>query len=181
MGRRIAFGCILGQVETCLFDSVHGVGEQAVKAVQALIADRVGTKLNAAGEESAASLLSYANSVASCVAGVDLVIETVPENVEVKRRVFAEVDSQAERQLMKTYSKFTGAGVNFTNTTFDDAGLRSINSFQSRAPFTGTFRPAQPLSTLPGKPVTTAVLANDTHTAGGAGLNKASVTSPTAR
>ncbi|MGI8858237.1 MAG: S8 family serine peptidase [Thermomicrobiales bacterium] len=41
-----------------------------------------------------------------------------------------------------------GGGVNFTNTVFDDAAPTSIDAAQ--APFTGNFKPAQPLSTLAG-------------------------------
>src|SRR5262249_1993775 len=42
---------------------------------------------------------------------------------------------------------------NFTSTIFDDSAARSITSRFSRAPFTGSFRPAQPLSLLDGKSI----------------------------
>src|SRR5439155_2865095 len=94
MGRRIAFGCLLGNMNTCLFDNVPGVCEQAVKAVHTLIKERVTTqKVSSAVLESADRLLSYTSSLSSCVNGADLIIETVPENVELKRRVFSDIDA----------------------------------------------------------------------------------------
>jgi subtilisin-like proprotein convertase family protein len=41
----------------------------------------------------------------------------------------------------------------FSNTTFDDSAFRSINGRGARPPFTGSFRPAQPLSLLDGKSI----------------------------
>ena len=43
-------------------------------------------------------------------------------------------------------------GQNFTNTVFDDAAAGAIRS-TTAAPFTGTFRPAQPLSAMDGAPL----------------------------
>jgi len=101
MGRRIAFGCLLGNMNTCLFDNVPGVCEQAVKAVHTLIKERVTTqKVSSAVLESADRLLSYTSSLSSCVNGADLIIETVPENVELKRRVFSDIDAQADPRAL---------------------------------------------------------------------------------
>ena len=44
-----------------------------------------------------------------------------------------------------------GSGDNFTNTVFDDAATRAISN--GIAPFTGSFRPDQPLAFLRGKPI----------------------------
>jgi 3-hydroxybutyryl-CoA dehydrogenase len=97
MGRRIAFGCILGQMETRIFDNSPGVCEQAVKAVQDLIEERVATQtLGSTVLRFACSTLSATSSLSACVVGADLIIETVPENIELKRRVFADIDAAAE-------------------------------------------------------------------------------------
>jgi subtilisin-like proprotein convertase family protein len=45
---------------------------------------------------------------------------------------------------------FTTSGANYTNTSFDDAATQLIQN--SSAPYTGTFLPAVPLSTLQGLP-----------------------------
>jgi subtilisin-like proprotein convertase family protein len=44
---------------------------------------------------------------------------------------------------------FYRGGANFTNTVFDDEAGRTIN--QGQAPYTGSYRPQQPLSALDGK------------------------------
>ena len=44
-----------------------------------------------------------------------------------------------------------GSGDNFTDTVFDDEAATAIGA--GSAPFTGSFRPEQPLSAFDGKPV----------------------------
>ena len=44
-----------------------------------------------------------------------------------------------------------GGGQNFTNTVFDDTATTSIDDPTAQAPFTGTFRPEEPLAELLGK------------------------------
>ena len=44
-----------------------------------------------------------------------------------------------------------GSGDNFTNTVFDDEAATAIGS--GAAPFTGSFRPVEPLSAFDGKSV----------------------------
>ena len=44
-----------------------------------------------------------------------------------------------------------GSGDNFTNTVFDDEAATAIGA--GAAPFTGSFRPEEPLSAFDGKPV----------------------------
>jgi 3-hydroxybutyryl-CoA dehydrogenase len=101
MGRRIAFGCIVGRKETRLFDTMPGVSEQAIKAVHSLIEERTAQrKLPPTIMESARQLLSASSSLPLCVSGVDLVIETVPENVELKRRVLEQIDASAEPKTL---------------------------------------------------------------------------------
>lgn len=101
MGRRIAFGCIVGRKETRLFDTMPGVSEQAIKAVHSMIEEREAQrKLPLTIIKSARQLLSVSSSLPLCVSGVDLVIETVPENVELKRCVFEQIDASAEAKTL---------------------------------------------------------------------------------
>jgi 3-hydroxybutyryl-CoA dehydrogenase len=92
MGQRIAFSCILGGHATKIFDSSPGVTERAVEAVRVLIGEWIATGRLPSAAASRMELLSVAGSLQDCVGGVDLVIETVPENVELKKQVFAEID-----------------------------------------------------------------------------------------
>jgi autotransporter-associated beta strand protein len=54
-----------------------------------------------------------------------------------------------EGTQVQLFSGVGGSGQNFTNTTLSDAGTTPIAS--GTAPFTGTFRPAQPLAALDGQ------------------------------
>jgi len=97
MGRRIAFACVVRGVETCLFDISGEALENGVAQVRRLISEREKKgQLKAGALESAAKHLSTSGSLQTCVSGVDLVIETVPENVELKQQVFGEIDRYAD-------------------------------------------------------------------------------------
>ena len=96
MGRRIAYGCIIQGKETRLYDVLPEALKKAEKAIRKLIEDRIAAgKLPAGTLEKALPLLSISPSLKECVSGVELAIETVTENVEIKRRVFAEIDKYA--------------------------------------------------------------------------------------
>ncbi len=93
MGRRIAFSCITCGIETRVYDISSGVSEEAVAALDALIEEGV-ERGQFPGEisEKALRLISIRRTLSDCVSGVDLVIEAIPESVELKRRVFSEID-----------------------------------------------------------------------------------------
>jgi len=97
MGRRIAFGCVIRGKETRLFDIVPESAKKALEVVQDLIEERVTDgRLSAEILESALSLLTISPSLESCVSAVDMVIENVPENIELKRKVFSEIGRFAD-------------------------------------------------------------------------------------
>ena len=92
MGRRIAFGCIIYGKKTRLFDTNPAVLEEAVRYVHSLVEERVRSgRLPEGTVESAMAALEPTDSIEACVTGTDLVIEAVHENVELKRKVFAEI------------------------------------------------------------------------------------------
>ncbi|MEK6320866.1 MAG: 3-hydroxyacyl-CoA dehydrogenase NAD-binding domain-containing protein [Acidobacteriota bacterium] len=96
MGRRIAWGCVIAGKQTRLYDVQPAAVQQALGAVREMV-----EKYSVGGEspvsieqmqpEAAFHLLSAASSLEECVEDVDLVIETVPEIVELKREVFAQI------------------------------------------------------------------------------------------
>jgi 3-hydroxybutyryl-CoA dehydrogenase len=92
MGRRIAIACVLAGKRVNLFDVNTAVLNAAVEAIPGLI------ETHAHGRTLAAplsELLHSARSLEECVAKTELAIETVFENVEVKRKVFTEIDRYA--------------------------------------------------------------------------------------
>ncbi len=92
MGRRIAFGCVIYGKKTRLFDTKPAALEEAVRYVHSLVEERVRSgRLPEGTVESAMAALEPTDSIEACVTGTDLVIEAVHENVELKRKVFAEI------------------------------------------------------------------------------------------
>ena len=101
MGRRIAFGCVIRDITARLYDIAPGVGEAALTGVRRMIEARV-----TAGQvpertlDTAMQLVTTSPSIEACVSGADLAIETVSESVELKRKVFAEIDRYAPPALL---------------------------------------------------------------------------------
>jgi len=96
MGRRIAFGCIIKGVPVQLYDVDPSVVEEARTAVEDLLDEWVeADRLMPVMRDTAVSLLSMHTSLDACLDGVDLAIEAVPEEVDLKRTVFAKIDEAA--------------------------------------------------------------------------------------
>ena len=96
MGRRIAYGCIIRGKETRLYDLVPEATTKALEAIREMIKERIGRGvLPKTTLKRALPLLTISPTLKDCVSGVDLAIETVTENIEIKRKVFAAVDKYA--------------------------------------------------------------------------------------
>jgi 3-hydroxybutyryl-CoA dehydrogenase len=93
MGRRIAFSCIINEKETRLYHKSTEKVQAAVEAVRELIEERIDSgRLRGDILEPAMKLLKGVTSLEACVSEVDLVIESVPERLDLKRIVFGEID-----------------------------------------------------------------------------------------
>ena len=97
MGRRIGFGCIIRGVKVRIFDIKPGAAQDAVRAIRGLIEEREADgRLKKGTLAASLPFLSISPTLKDCVSGVDMVIENVPENVELKRRVFSEIDNYVD-------------------------------------------------------------------------------------
>jgi 3-hydroxybutyryl-CoA dehydrogenase len=93
MGRRIAFDCVRCGVLTRLYDAAPGVAEDAVQWVRVTMDQwRQEGRLAADIAERALSLIEASQDLAQCAHDADIAFESVPENVALKRSVFAELD-----------------------------------------------------------------------------------------
>jgi len=93
MGTKIAHRCIVSGFETRLYDKYPAARDRAVAQIQAWLQERIRQgHLTAAQSEAALARLHPCASLAECLADADLIIETVPENLELKRQVLAEID-----------------------------------------------------------------------------------------
>lgn len=96
MGSRIAYQCVLHGKEAYIFDTSPAALEQAVTKNRQWLAQT--TK---AGEVQAAiSRLNLCATLAECVDDVELVVETVPEDLELKRQVFTQIDHIAPPDVL---------------------------------------------------------------------------------
>ncbi len=114
MGRRIGFGCIIREVKVRIFDIKPGATQEAVRAIKGLIEEREADgRLKKGTLAAALPLLSISPTLEDCVSRVDLVIENVPEKVELKRGVFAEIDRYvgAETLLATNTSSIPGSQI----------------------------------------------------------------------
>lgn len=101
MGARIACQCVMCGKEVYLYDISPQALERALEQIRGWLSGQ--TAEQRAGEAAAKTALSRLHlcaSVEECVAGVELVLENVPENLELKRRVFAEIDCLAPPHVL---------------------------------------------------------------------------------
>ena len=95
-GPRIAFQCALWGKEVYLFDIRQQRLEQAMDEIRSWFAERPDPEK----AEAAFSRLHGCTNLVDCVANVELVIEAVPEDLELKRQVFAEIDRLAPANVL---------------------------------------------------------------------------------
>lgn len=96
MGPRIAYRCIVSGLETFLYDKFPEALEKGMKQIQAWVAERTKDgRLTGEEAEAALARLHSSTTLQECVSRAGLIIETVPENLELKRKVFAEIDQVA--------------------------------------------------------------------------------------
>lgn len=101
MGRRIAFGCIIKGIPAHLYDVEASVLQDAQAAVHALLDEwSAADRLSSPMRDTAASRLSTHTSLAACAGGAELMIEAVPEDVDLKREVFARIDRVADPEAL---------------------------------------------------------------------------------
>ena len=96
MGRGIAYAAALGGFTTVLQDADAAVLDKGVADITALLEKGVATG-KVAGVDAAAAQrhLSTAHKLEDAVRGADLVIEAVPERIELKIEIFAALDKRA--------------------------------------------------------------------------------------
>jgi len=100
-GSRIAFRCALGGKYVRLYDASPGALAQASALHQVLLKERTDDgRLTAEQAEAVWARLQPCATLAECVAGAGLVIEAVPEKLELKQQVFADMDRLAAPHVL---------------------------------------------------------------------------------
>jgi 3-hydroxybutyryl-CoA dehydrogenase len=101
MGRGIAYAAALGGYRTTLQDSSAPALARAQDEISALL-EKGATTGNVAGEDAAAARqrLGYARTLEDAVREADLVIEAVPETIQLKIEIFAALDRHAPKDAI---------------------------------------------------------------------------------
>ena len=101
MGQGIAQVTASAGLATRLFDAAAGKAEQAIAGIGAQLDKLVGKgKITQGQRDQAMASLSPASDVAGACRDVDLVIESAPENMELKAKLLAEVAAAAPAQAL---------------------------------------------------------------------------------
>jgi 3-hydroxybutyryl-CoA dehydrogenase len=96
MGRGIAYVCAVGGFDVQLVDVKQDQLDNAKKEIDSIFSKAVSRgKLSQEDASAAQERLSYTVHLTAAASGADLVIEAVPENIEIKRAVFEELDHSA--------------------------------------------------------------------------------------
>ena len=105
-GSQIAFRCVLAGRRTCLYDVSQAHLDAALHKIRSWLDERVGLgRLGPEKAESSWARLHPCDTLSECVADADIVIEAVPEILELKQAVWAEIDGLAPaRALLATNS-----------------------------------------------------------------------------
>ena len=94
MGPKIAYRCAVSGLEALLYDKYPETLERAVKQIHDWLDDRIQQgDLSADQADEARGKIRPCSTMEETLMNVDLVIETVHENLEIKRQVLAEIDS----------------------------------------------------------------------------------------
>ncbi len=96
MGSRIAFQC--GRCGTGV--NLYDISPEALSTAMTQIHTWYEEHLDPEEAEKAFSLIRRCDDLAECVSDAGIVIENVPENLEIKRKVFAEIDRLAPPHVL---------------------------------------------------------------------------------
>jgi len=102
-GAQIAFRCAIHGKETSVFDIMPDMLTSAEKKIKTWLSEYVlAGKLDEAESMGAYKRIIFSDSLEKCLDGAALAIEAVPENLELKRTVWEEIDRLAATALLLT-------------------------------------------------------------------------------
>lgn len=101
MGPRIAYRCAVSGFNVKLYDNSAEALKKGMDQIRNWIDTKERESVLTGAEAAAARVrIGSAETMAECLREVDLVIETVSENLDLKRRVFAEIDRLAPKHTL---------------------------------------------------------------------------------
>ncbi len=102
-GAQIAYRCMIGGRQTYLFDVSSAKLDEALQKVRRWLDEHMSEgKLTPEQAELSWARLHLCKTLAACVADADIVIEAVPEKLELKQAVWVEIDALAPPKTLLT-------------------------------------------------------------------------------
>jgi 3-hydroxybutyryl-CoA dehydrogenase len=93
MGTRIGYRCIVSGFQVRLYDNNSGALLKAVQIIHEWIAHRIDQhQLSEAQAKEAKEKITSCTALRDALSGADFVIETVPENLDIKRQTLKDID-----------------------------------------------------------------------------------------
>jgi 3-hydroxybutyryl-CoA dehydrogenase len=118
MGRGIAYAAAFGGYSTVLEDVSRSVLEQGMAWIRQSFEEGVARgKVEAAGRDKALSLITTANNVGNAIRDADLIIEAVPEELEMKLELFTIFDKFAKTGAIFASNTSSLSMTDFTDVT----------------------------------------------------------------
>ena len=94
MGTRIGYRCIVSGLQVRIYDNSSGALAKATQKIDEWMAYRIDQRqLSKAQAKEAKEKISFCTVLCDALQGADLVIETVPENLDIKRQTLKDIDS----------------------------------------------------------------------------------------
>ena len=125
-GPKIAFRCARYNIAAKLYDK----SPEAVSRAQENIEGWCKNSLNKAETNDVKGRIQFVNSLVQCVKDVDLAIEAVHENVDLKRLIFAEIDQAADARTLICSNSSSLPCSRFADTTKRQDKIFNINFSQ---------------------------------------------------
>jgi 3-hydroxybutyryl-CoA dehydrogenase len=118
MGRGIAYAAAYGGYQTVLEDISRSMLEQAVSWIRQSFEERVARgKVEAGARDKALSLINTANNVEDAIRDAELIIEAVPEELEMKLELFTIFDKFAKTGTIFASNTSSLSITDFTDVT----------------------------------------------------------------
>ncbi|HKV60609.1 MAG TPA: 3-hydroxyacyl-CoA dehydrogenase NAD-binding domain-containing protein [Candidatus Acidoferrum sp.] len=118
MGRGIAYASAFGGYKTVLEDVSRAVLENGVAWIRQSFDEGISRgKIEASARDKALSLISTATNVEDAIRDAELIIEAVPEELEMKREIFSIFDKFAKAGAIFASNTSSLSITDFTNTS----------------------------------------------------------------
>jgi 3-hydroxybutyryl-CoA dehydrogenase len=101
LGKAVVYHCAVAGYETYAYDTDIKALEKGKTSIEKWLDERTGDgRLQSEVAKAALSRLHFSNDLSEVVSDAEMVVESVPENLELKRQVMSDIDSLAPQEAI---------------------------------------------------------------------------------